>query len=105
MPSKSGKRTSSEIRTIFSPSGEGNRGDRETPDLVGVASIDEGNPSLVADEILRELVQCASFSSIKAILRPVLQFMKDHSLWDEPELKRAIHTFQAIMYSIQARKR
>ena len=30
--------------------------------------------------------------------------MKDHSLWDEPELKRAIHTFQAIMYSIQVRK-
>ena len=43
----------------------------------------------------------ASYASIKAILRPVLQFMKDHDLWDEAGLSRAIHTFEAIMYSIQ----
>lgn len=43
----------------------------------------------------------ASFGSIKAIVRPVLQFMRDHNLWDETSLARAIHTFEAIMYSIQ----
>ncbi len=74
--------------------------DRETPDLV-TAVEEQTSPSRVADQILRELVNCASFSSIKAILRPVLQFMKDFTLWDEPGLGHAIHTFEAIMYSIQ----
>lgn len=75
------------------------RGDRETPDL-GASIGDEKSPCWVADEILRELVQSASFGSIKAILRPVLQFMKDHDLWDESGHQRATHTFEAIMYSI-----
>ena len=60
------------------------------------------SPSRVADQILRELVNAATFGSIKAILRPVLVFMKDHKLWDEIGLARAIHTFEAIMYSIQS---
>ncbi len=77
----------------------GGRG-RETPDL-GNAEANDQSPSRVADQILRELVACASFSSIKAILRPVLQFMRDFNLWDEPGLAHAIHTFEAIMYSIQ----
>ena len=75
--------------------------DRETPDL-GTASDDMTSPSRVADQILRELVNAATFGSIKAILRPVLVFMKDHKLWDEIGLARAIHTFEAIMYSIQS---
>ncbi len=75
--------------------------ERETPDLVMSTVEEQTSPSRVADQILRELVNCASFSSIKAILRPVLQFMKDFSLWDEPGLAHAIHTFEAIMYSIQ----
>ena len=74
--------------------------DRETPDLAGSID-DEQVPSKVADQILRELVMTASFSSIKSILRPVLVFMKDHNLWDEAGLGHAIHTFEAIMYSIQ----
>ncbi len=74
--------------------------DRETPDLV-TAVEEQTSPSRVADQILRELVNCASFSSIKAILRPVLQFMKDFKLWDEPGLAHAIHTFEAVMYSVQ----
>lgn len=27
--------------------------------------------------------------------------MKDHRLWDDPSLGKAIHTFEAIMFSIQ----
>lgn len=75
--------------------------DRETPDL-GTASDDMSSPSRVADQILRELVNAATFGSIKAILRPVLTFMKDHKQWNEIGLSRAIHTFEAIMYSIQS---
>jgi hypothetical protein len=76
--------------------------DRETPDLGAASSMDEKSPSRIADQILRELVMAATFSSIKAILRPVLTFMKDHALWDEPCLAKAIHTFEAIMFSIQS---
>ena len=36
------------------------------------------------------------------LTRPVLTFMKDHKLWDEIGLSRAIHVFEAIMYSIQS---
>ncbi len=75
--------------------------DRETPDL-GRPMDDDHSPSRLADQILRELVMAATFSSIKAILRPVLTFMKDHKLWDEPGLAKATHTFEAIMYSIQS---
>jgi len=80
----------------------GASGERETPDLMVSASADgDGSPCRLADQILRELVSCATFSSIKAILRPVLQFMKDHKRWDEPGLVNAAHTFEAIMYSVQ----
>ena len=43
----------------------------------------------------------ATFASIKSILRPVLKFMRDHELWDQQGLVRAVHVFEAIMYSIQ----
>ena len=81
------------------PAQFGGPSDRETPDLG--ATVDYQSPSKVADQILRELVMAASFASIKAILRPVLTFMKDHNHWDDPSLAHAIHTFEAIMYSIQ----
>ena len=42
--------------------------DRDTPDL-GTASDNMSSPSRVADLILRELVNAATFGSIKAILR------------------------------------
>lgn len=71
---------------------------RDTPDL---DDNDSQCASKVADQILRELVSSASFASIKAILRPVLCFMADHQHWDNPSLGHAIHTFEAIMYSIQ----
>ena len=74
----------------------------KTPDLGAASAMDEQSPSRVADQILRELVMAATYTSIKAILRPVLQFMKDHCQWDEPGLSHAIHTFEAIMYSIQS---
>ena len=49
----------------------------------------------------RELVASASYTSIESILRPVLKFMRDHSLWDQQGLYKASHVFEAIMYSIQ----
>ena len=48
------------------------------------------------------ILNYVSFPPIKAILRPVLTFMKDHKQWNEIGLSRAIHTFEAIMYSIQS---
>ena len=44
--------------------------DRETPDL-GTASDDMSSPSRVADQILRELVNAATFGSIKVRGDPI----------------------------------
>jgi len=57
--------------------------------------------SQLADQILRELVQAATSISIKAILSPVLRHMDNHHQWDVNRQDYAVHTFNAIMYSIQ----
>lgn len=58
-------------------------------------------PSATADQILRELVFSSSSISIRAVLTPVLTHMDHHSVWVQNPLE-AVHTFDAIMYSIQA---
>ena len=39
----------------------------------------------------------ATFASIKAILRPVLTFMKDHKLWDEPGLTQGMTMLSMLL--------
>ena len=73
---------------------------RATPDPLGNGR--EATPSDKADQILRELVNCASsISDIKAILIPVLRHMDSQRVWVQNPME-AVYTFDAIMYSIQA---
>ena len=76
---------------------------RYTPDLG--AHLDGNAHNLTAsqqaDQILRELVQSASYASINAILTPVLMYIDQHDQWIPERQTATIHTFNAIMYSIQ----
>lgn len=56
-------------------------------------------PSALAESVLRELVSRASFSHIRAVLKPLLTHLDRHDLW-VPN-KFAIHTFRIVMISIQ----
>lgn len=72
---------------------------RATPDPLGNGKAITASDK--ADQILRELVTCASsISDIKAILGPVLRHMDEHKIWVQNPLE-AVYTFNAIMYSIQ----
>ena len=55
---------------------EGRSHDRDTPDLGSAIDDEHSSPSRAADQILRELVMSASYSSIKTILPTILHFMK-----------------------------
>ena len=77
---------------------------RYTPDLGAHLDGNAHNnltASQQADQILRELVQSASYSSINAILTPVLKYIDQHDQWIPERQNATIHTFNAIMYSIQ----
>lgn len=56
-------------------------------------------PASLAESVLRELVSRASFSHIRAVLKPLLTHLDRHDLW-VPN-KFAIHTFRIVMISIQ----
>lgn len=56
-------------------------------------------PSALAESVVRELVSRASFSHIRAVLKPLLTHLDNHDLW-VPN-KFAIHTFRIVMISIQ----
>merc|ERR1712223_1845128 len=76
---------------------------RYTPDLG--AHLDGNAHTLTAnqqaDQILRELVQSASYASINAIITPVLMYIDQHNRWTSEWQTATINTFNAIMYSIQ----
>ena len=75
---------------------------RITPDLGNLDNNEsENTASHLADQILRELVQVATSISIKGILIPVLKHIDNHNQWDADKQDFAVHTFNAIMYSIQ----
>ena len=77
-------------------------GGRMTPDLGDLDSNGaENTASQLADQILRELVQAATSMSIKAILSPVLRHIDLHHQWEADKQDYAVHTFNAIMFSIQ----
>lgn len=68
------------------------------------ATVEDSNnmtstPSSLAESVLRELVSRASFSHIRAVLKPLLTHLDSHDLW-VPN-KFAIHTFRVVMISIQ----
>ena len=72
---------------------------RGTPDPLGNGKTITASDK--ADQILRDLVTCAStISDIKAILGPVLRHMDDHRVWVQ-NTHGAVYTFTAIMYSVQ----
>ena len=72
---------------------------RGTPDPLGNGRTVTASDK--ADQILRELVNCAStISDIKAILGPVLHHMDEHRIWVQNS-NAAVYTFTAIMYSVQ----
>lgn len=56
-------------------------------------------PPLLAESVLRELVSRASFGHIKDVLKPLLNHLDHHQLWNPHEF--AIHTFKIVMLSIQ----
>jgi hypothetical protein len=73
---------------------------RATPDPLGNGRASTASDK--ADQILRELVNCAScISDIKAIMLPVLRHMDEQRVWVQSPME-AVYTFDAIMYSIQA---
>eukprot|EP00096_Caligus_rogercresseyi_P008973 TRINITY_DN2958_c0_g1_i1.p1 TRINITY_DN2958_c0_g1~~TRINITY_DN2958_c0_g1_i1.p1 ORF type:complete len:787 (-),score=282.89 TRINITY_DN2958_c0_g1_i1:42-2189(-) len=63
--------------------------------------LESQTPSKMADQLLRELVKATSFSTIKAVLLPVLVHVDNHRLWEEHNQTRVVQVFEAIMYSIQ----
>ena len=72
---------------------------RGTPDPLGNGKTVTASDK--ADQILRELVNCAStISDIKAILGPVLSHMDKNGVWVQNS-NAAVYTFTAIMYSVQ----
>ena len=52
---------------------------RDTPEL---SEADKETPSQLGESILRELVNSASGSSVKAVLAPVLRHCDNHNLWE-----------------------
>lgn len=56
-------------------------------------------PASLAESVLRELVSRASFSHIRAVLKPFLTHLDRHDLWVPNRF--AIHTFRIVMISIQ----
>ncbi|KAK6622564.1 hypothetical protein RUM44_002376 [Polyplax serrata] len=57
-------------------------------------------PPHLAESCLRELVGRASFGHIRSVVRPALRHLDLHELWVPNHF--AIHTFQIIMFSVQA---
>lgn len=60
-------------------------------------------PAVVAEENLRELIGKASFGNIRSVLRPVLNHLDNHGLWESSEsFEFAEDVFKIIMNSIQS---
>ena len=71
-------------------------GGGQTPDLV-----DENgkNPLLVAEDTFRKLLGRAGFTSIRVVIKPILNHLDVHQMWTPPDF--AEHVFQIVMFSIQ----
>jgi hypothetical protein len=62
--------------------------------------MNEDDPSALAVQVLRELMEKSSFGSLRAVLEPVMSHLDSHKKWDPPPTF-AINTFFIIIYSIQ----
>lgn len=60
-------------------------------------------PAIVAEENLKELIGKASFGNIRSVIRPVLNHLDLHGLWESSESSQfAVDVFKIIMNSIQS---
>ena len=68
----------------------------QAPDLV-----DENgrNPLLIAEDTFRKLLGRAGYTSIRVVIKPILNHLDVHQMWTPPDF--AEHVFQMVMFSIQ----
>lgn len=60
-------------------------------------------PAVVAEENLKELVGKASYGNIRSVIRPVLNHLDHHGLWESSDsFEFAVDLFRIIMKSIQS---
>jgi len=74
-------------------------GRSQTPDLANLSEEDTKSPLQIAEDTFRKLMGRAGFLAIKAVMRPILQHLDIHKMWNPPDF--AEHTFQMVMFSIQ----
>ena len=56
------------------------------------------SPLKIAEDTLRKLIGNASFTTVRQVLKPVLNHMDIHKKWDPPDF--AEHVFQIVVFSI-----
>jgi len=74
-------------------------GRSQTPDLANLSEHDTKSALQIAEDTFRKLMGRAGFLAIKAVMRPILQHLDIHKMWNPPDF--AEHTFQMVMFSIQ----
>lgn len=72
------------------------QGRSQTPELV---DDDCKSPLQIAEDTFRKLMGRASFTSIRAVIKPILNHLDIHQMWTPPDF--AEHVFQMVMFSIQ----
>ncbi|KAJ8039272.1 Protein EFR3-like B [Holothuria leucospilota] len=60
----------------------------------------EERPEVLAETCLRNLMGCAAYNNIHAVLKPVLKHLDLHTLWVPNDF--AVKVFKVVMYSMQS---